>query len=65
VEALLRWQHPERGLISPQDFIPIAEDNGLIIPLGQWVMETACNQLAIWQTQPPTRNLTVSINVSP
>jgi len=64
VETLLRWQHPEQGLIPPLEFIPIAEDNGLIIPLGQWVLETACRQLAIWQAQPPTRNLTVSINVS-
>nr|WP_281246487.1 EAL domain-containing protein [Halomonas korlensis] len=64
VEALLRWQHPEQGLIPPQEFIPIAEDSGLIIPLGQWVMEMACRQLAIWQAQPSTRRLKVSINVS-
>lgn len=65
VEALLRWQHFEQGLIPPPDFIPIAEDNGLIIPLGQWVLEVACRQLAKWQAQPATRNLKVSINVSP
>ncbi|MEX1057194.1 MAG: EAL domain-containing protein, partial [Natronospirillum sp.] len=65
VEALLRWQHPKLGLIPPPDFIPIAEDNGFIIPLGQWVLEMACHQLAVWQAEASTRNLTVSINVSP
>lgn len=64
LEALLRWQHPEQGLIPPLEFIPIAENSGLILPLGQWVLEMACRQLANWQAQPLTRELTVSINVS-
>lgn len=64
VEALIRWRHSERGLIPPSDFIPIAEDNGLIIPLGQWVLEKVCRQLSIWQAQPSTQSLKISINVS-
>lgn len=64
LEALIRWEHPERGFISPAEFIPIAEHNGLIIPLGQWVLRTACHQLSIWQQEPETRNLHVSVNVS-
>lgn len=64
VEALVRWQHPERGLISPAEFIPVAEANGLILPLGQWVLETACRQIAAWALQPEMARLTISINVS-
>jgi EAL domain-containing protein (putative c-di-GMP-specific phosphodiesterase class I) len=63
-EVLLRWQHPQRGMISPADFIPLAEDTGLIVPLGAWVLETACTQLARWADRPEMAHLTVSVNVS-
>jgi diguanylate cyclase (GGDEF)-like protein/PAS domain S-box-containing protein len=64
VEALLRWTHPQRGLVSPAEFIPLAESTGLIVPLGGWVLEAACRQLAIWATRPETEHLTLSVNVS-
>ncbi len=63
-EALIRWIHPKRGLISPLEFIPLAEETGMILPIGQWVLETACAQLNAWQAEPSTKNLTLSINVS-
>jgi diguanylate cyclase (GGDEF)-like protein len=63
-EALIRWIHPERGLISPLDFIPIAEEIGLIIPIGQWVIQEACQQLNRWQTELNVPDLSMSINVS-
>lgn len=63
-EALLRWQHPRYGLVSPSDFIPVAEESGLILPLGQWVLETACHQLAQWAAQPEMAHLSLSVNVS-
>ena len=63
-EALLRWEHPERGLISPAQFIPLAEETGLIIPIGLWVLQTACARIRDWSGQPATRDLQLAINVS-
>jgi diguanylate cyclase (GGDEF)-like protein/PAS domain S-box-containing protein len=63
-EALLRWQHPERGRVSPGEFIPLAEEIGLILPIGQWVLETVCDQLAAWAGHPETAHLSVAVNVS-
>ena len=63
-EALLRWQHPQRGLITPEAFISVAEDCGLIVPMGLWVLRTACRQLATWQDKPGCKALQLSINVS-
>jgi len=64
-EALIRWQHPERGFINPSDFIPLAEDTGLIVPLGLWILKKACQQLSRWQWQSPAnRSLFMSVNLS-
>ena len=63
-EALIRWEHPEQGLISPAKFIPVAEDTGLILPLGLWVLQTACAQLKEWESNPLTRKLSLAVNVS-
>ena len=63
-EALLRWQHPTRGWVSPTEFIPKAEKTGLILPLGKWMLEAACTQLALWANHPLTAKLTLAVNVS-
>jgi diguanylate cyclase (GGDEF)-like protein/PAS domain S-box-containing protein len=63
-EVLLRWLHPRHGVVSPVDFIPFAEETGLILPLGRWVLETACAQLAQWATRPEMAHLSVAVNVS-
>lgn len=63
-EALLRWRHPEHGNVAPNEFIPLAEETGLIIPIGEWVLRTACAQLAQWALDPRTAHLTLSVNVS-
>lgn len=63
-EALIRWQHPNRGMISPYSFISLAEETGLIIPIGLWVLDTACAQLSIWHQDKSTKDLVLAINVS-
>jgi predicted signal transduction protein with EAL and GGDEF domain len=64
-EALIRWTHPSRGMIPPDEFIPIAEDSGLILPIGEWVIDTACQEAARWNAQrPDERPIGVSINIS-
>src|SRR3989344_5709599 len=62
-EALLRWQHPEMGLIPPLDFIPLAEETGLIIPIGEWVLRTACRQAQAWRDA-GFRDLQIAVNLS-
>jgi diguanylate cyclase (GGDEF)-like protein/PAS domain S-box-containing protein len=63
-EVLVRWQHPRRGMVPPGDFIHLAEESGLILPLGQWVMQTACAQLVDWAARPDMAHLTLAVNVS-
>lgn len=63
-EALLRWQHPQRGMVSPAQFIPLAEEMGMILPIGDWVIEQACAQLKRWERDPALRDIRLSVNVS-
>ncbi len=63
-ESLIRWEHPERGMVPPDQFIPLAEETELILPIGQWVLDTACAQLKTWSNNVTTRDLQLSINVS-
>ena len=63
-EVLLRWNHPERGLMPPMQFIPLAEETGLILPIGQWVVESACKQIKAWEADSRTREIQLSVNVS-
>ena len=63
-ETLVRWQHPQRGLIGPGEFISLAELNGLILPIGHWVLEQSCQQLQAWSERPECRHLTLAVNVS-
>ncbi|MFL5830730.1 MAG: EAL domain-containing protein [Solirubrobacteraceae bacterium] len=66
VEALLRWDHPERGAVCPSDFIPVAEENGLIEPIGRWVLEHACRQAAQWyRDRPDVAPIGIAVNLSP
>jgi diguanylate cyclase (GGDEF)-like protein/PAS domain S-box-containing protein len=63
-EALVRWMHPTRGIILPSQFIPIAEQSGLVIPIGQCVLDVACNQLKAWEKKPRMRDFTLAVNIS-
>ena len=63
-EALLRWMHPVRGMVMPNDFIPLTEETGLIVPIGRWVLETACAQIKEWEKNPLACELQIAVNVS-
>ena len=63
-EVLVRWRQPSRGMVSPAEFIPLAEETGVILPLGRWVLETACKQIAAWAKSPKTSHLSVAVNIS-
>jgi diguanylate cyclase (GGDEF)-like protein len=64
VEALVRWNHPNRAIVAPGEFIPLAEETGLILPLGEWVLETACRQIATWASAKETAHIVISVNIS-
>jgi diguanylate cyclase (GGDEF)-like protein len=65
-EALLRWNHPERGVVGPDEFVPTAEETGLIVPIGRWVLQEACRQMRAWDAEfPDTASLTINVNLSP
>lgn len=64
VEALIRWKHPLRGIVPPSEFIPMAEETGLILPLGEWILKTACTQIAAWKNQKQQDHFGVSVNIS-
>lgn len=63
-EVLVRWQHPQRGMVSPAEFIPLAEETGMILPLGRWILHAACIQLSKWADNPEMAHLTLSVNIS-
>jgi EAL domain-containing protein (putative c-di-GMP-specific phosphodiesterase class I) len=63
-EALIRWRHPKHGLLAPGTFIPMAEQSGLILPLGDWILETAAAQIAAWHTRRQTAKISISVNIS-
>jgi diguanylate cyclase (GGDEF)-like protein/PAS domain S-box-containing protein len=63
-EALIRWKHPSRNILAPGDFIPLAEETGLILPLGRWVVEAACAQIAVWANSKQTADLSIAVNIS-
>lgn len=64
-EALIRWRHPDRGLVLPADFVPVAEESGLVLPLGRFALQSACSQLAVWARHPQTARFEMAVNVSP
>ena len=63
-EALVRWRHPQRGLVPPAQFIPIAQDCGLMVPIGRWVLHEACRQARVWQQDPNLRPIRIAVNIS-